>query len=297
MLAEIGLSGLLKQYSPTRHLASAIFPFSAQGKFMVMLTAYMDETGHSQDEKQRFNGMAGLLAPTWRWEELEPKWKQTLKDFKISCFHMKDFANRKREFEGWHELKRKKLYGKLLKHIEMAEPYPVGSILAMSDFLTLRPEQQAGFGDPYHVGFLSILAYLTHVGGVLLKDYAGEKIAAVFSDHVEFRHSALQGFELMRDRHSKVGEFVDSPVFRDMRVLVPLQAADVVAYELYKEFERQLFRQNAKPRYGYEMLCKMSSRLGFEGPMFAFHNRESLNTDNKQSAPDWGGPKIKRFRL
>jgi hypothetical protein len=268
---------------------------------MVMLTAYMDETGHSKDERQRFNGMAGLLAPTWAWEELEPKWKQTLKDFKIPFFHMKDFANRQREFEGWHELKRQKLYGKLLKHIEMASPFPLGSILAMSDFKSLRPEQQAGFGDPYHVGFLSILSHLTAVGRDLLKDFPEERIAAIFSDHVEFRHTALQGFEILLSRHTEVGHFIDSPVFRDMRQLVPLQAADIVAYELYKEFERQLFRPTVKPRYGYEMICKMSRRIGLDGPMFAFHNRASLDTDNldKQSAPDWGGPKVgsKTYRL
>jgi hypothetical protein len=261
---------------------------------MPMLTAYMDETGHSKDKRQKFNGMAGLLAPSWAWEELDLKWKQTLKDFKIQYFHMKDFANRKRDFEAWHELKRKKLYGKLLKHIEMAHAFPLGSILAMSDFYSLRPDQQAAFGDPYHIGFLSVLSQLSAVGGDLLKPFPGEKIATIFSDHVEFRHSALQGFEILARRHSSVSKIIESPVFRDMRVLVPLQAADIIAYELYKEFERQLFRRERLPRHGYQMICKMSKRLGLEGPMFAFHNRGSINTDNKLSIPDWGGPDFRR---
>jgi hypothetical protein len=64
---------------------------------MGTLTAYMDETGHSKDERQRFNGMAGLLAPTREWERLEIKWKKTLKEFKLPYFHMKDFAKRKQK--------------------------------------------------------------------------------------------------------------------------------------------------------------------------------------------------------
>jgi len=42
--------------------------------------------GHSQNEKQRFNGMAGIVAPLEHWEVFDRKWKRTLKDFKISHF-------------------------------------------------------------------------------------------------------------------------------------------------------------------------------------------------------------------
>ena len=58
-----------------------------------------------------------------------------------------------------------------------------------------------------------------------------------------------------------------------MRNLVPLQAADLVAYELYKEYERlRGFRADLKARYGLEQLVKISKRLGFADPMFVFQN-------------------------
>jgi hypothetical protein len=59
---------------------------------MLMLSAYMDETGHSADEKQRFNGMAGLMAPTKRLQRMERKGNTTLRRFNLPYFHMKDFA-------------------------------------------------------------------------------------------------------------------------------------------------------------------------------------------------------------
>jgi hypothetical protein len=74
---------------------------------MVKLIGYMDETGHSKDEKQRFVGMGGLVAPAQNWTEFERKWKQTLKDFRIPFFHMKDFANFRSFFESWSEQKRR----------------------------------------------------------------------------------------------------------------------------------------------------------------------------------------------
>ena len=76
-----------------------------------MLYGYMDETGHSSDESQNFNGMAGLLAQDAEWTRLEKKWKVTLKQFQIPFFHMKDFAHFRGHFEGWKEDKRQRLLG------------------------------------------------------------------------------------------------------------------------------------------------------------------------------------------
>lgn len=45
---------------------------------MLKLVGYMNETGHSKDERQRFVGMDGLVAPAENWEVFERKWKQTL---------------------------------------------------------------------------------------------------------------------------------------------------------------------------------------------------------------------------
>ena len=53
-----------------------------------MLTAYFDETGHSHDEKQKFNGMAGLLCKAEEWEKFEERWDRLLKKFKIPYIHM-----------------------------------------------------------------------------------------------------------------------------------------------------------------------------------------------------------------
>jgi hypothetical protein len=39
---------------------------------MLMLNAYLDETGHSRDEAQKFVGMAGLVAPVMNWEFFDP---------------------------------------------------------------------------------------------------------------------------------------------------------------------------------------------------------------------------------
>src|SRR6185295_4823221 len=61
-------------YSPVRHMATALFPSSCKDKYMLMLTAYMDETGHSQDARSKFNGMAGLITKAENWLIFEREW-------------------------------------------------------------------------------------------------------------------------------------------------------------------------------------------------------------------------------
>ena len=41
-----------------------------------MIYGYLDETGHSGDETQRFNGMAGFFAQKRDWERVENNGKQ-----------------------------------------------------------------------------------------------------------------------------------------------------------------------------------------------------------------------------
>jgi hypothetical protein len=76
-----------------------------------------------------------------------------------------------------------------------------------------------------------------------------------------------------------------------MRDLVPLQAADVVAYELKKEHERRLYEPEKQPRYGFQMLLKMTSRhKSLQIPMFYFLDKDLLGfnlriaTDAKKAA-------------
>jgi hypothetical protein len=67
------------------------------------------------------------------------------------------------------------------------------------------------------------------------------------------------------------------PRFRGMRNIAALQAADVVAYEVYKEHERLSgVRRSAKPRHGYLKLTEMSNRLGYEAPFCTFYAQSEL---------------------
>jgi hypothetical protein len=249
------------------------FPFSDKNKHMMMLSAYMDETGHSSDERQKFVGIAGLLAPAANWEIFEGKWKAALAQphFNIPHFHMTDFAARKRGYKGWSEEKRQKVFGKLMNVIESIYPLPFGSIVPLDDFRRMTKEHQTLLTDPYFICFQSaVAACTTFLEHRKLSDE--EKVALIFSDQIEFRHRALQLYEKIEEIEPDSLRTA-SPVFRDMRELVPLQAADIIAYEMYKEVERRLYRPTQKPRFGFERIERMTLRANFTRPLFRFFTK------------------------
>ena len=63
-----------------RHLAMAIHPWNSRVRLMLMLTSYMDETGHSDDPNFHFAGMAGFVAPMETWVQFGEVWQAVLDD-------------------------------------------------------------------------------------------------------------------------------------------------------------------------------------------------------------------------
>jgi Protein of unknown function (DUF3800) len=268
------------KYSPVRHLASAIFPFSDRHKYMLMLTGYFDETGHSKDPTQRIVGMGGLLAPASKWETFESKWKRALREFDIPYFHMKEFAHSTDVFEDWkgREIIRRKLFGKLIKAMESAYPIPVGATVP-KDIYAATYNQYPGFpkDEPYRHTLDLCVAGVIGLRGAMGSLDESEKVAVVFSQHQEFRNHVLRYYEKIT---KELDPFrIISPVsFADMRDLVPLQAADIVAYELKKEHERRLYEPQKAPRYGFQMLMKMTARhRTLTIPMFYFLDKDLLS--------------------
>jgi Protein of unknown function (DUF3800) len=238
-----------------------------------VLHGYFDETGHSSDVRQSFNGMAGFLAQSSQWDRLEHKWKATLKLFQIPFFHMKDFAHSTGHFKGWNEAKRQRLLRKLLTHLESINPVPIGVIFSMDDFRSLPSEKRQYLTEPY---LLSCSAMLSLTLGMLKRIGANKRTIIIFSDQVEFRQSPRDYYESACCRDRLMNQLIAPPDFRDMRDVVPLQAADLLAYELYKECRRRRAGVAKPARHGFERLTRMSNRIGWTQPGFKFVDRWDL---------------------
>jgi len=236
--------------------------------------AYMDETGHAGDDNQHFCGMAGFLATSDSWTVLDRKWKQTLNRFRVDYMHMKEYAHSKGVFTGWKgdESKRKAFYSELLSHLREIRAIPFGSIVSLDGYRKLSDEDKVLFTEPY----LRSLADCVGIPAARLEEMSPEiKYSVVFSEQAEFRHKASKVHELFRAMY-RIGERMKYPSFDNMMDLVPLQAADMIAYELHREFGRQVFSPEQKPRYGYPQFKRMAERTWPWLP-FYFHTENEIN--------------------
>lgn len=80
--------------------------------------------------------------------------------------------------------------------------------------------------------------------GVVLSEFlerhgnSTQQASVVFAEQAEFKHDALRFYDEICACEPILRKRTKPPSFADMRDLVPLQAADLIAYELYKEYER-----------------------------------------------------------
>src|ERR1700734_406321 len=91
-----------------------------QSQFLISLNlpqyvSFVDESGHSKDPAHTHLCLAGLLAPRSAWYRCNEKWKGVCSDFSLTRpFHMKDFAARRGDFDGWPEDHRRRLLAELM---------------------------------------------------------------------------------------------------------------------------------------------------------------------------------------
>lgn len=224
------------------------------------LTSFMDETGHADDPKLHFAGMAGFVAPIGVWKVFEQHWNDLLAKAGVSeSFHMKDFAHSQGQFRSWkgNEELRRIFFGRLLEIVRETNADPVGAIVSVTDFKTLTPSQQSSFGhDPYFIAFQKCTR---GAASSAVLEAADEKVDMVFAFQTEFGASAQKLWHAMKASNiHKISERMGGFATSTPAEQCALQAADLFAYELLKEFENRINRPQDRMRYGLRQIIKMS---------------------------------------
>jgi hypothetical protein len=234
------------------------------------LTSYMDEAGHFDDPTKHYVGMAGFVAPAPVWEDFGKLWKAILDDFKLTRpFHMKDFAQSKGNFEsGWKEDERKRrgLFAALITAIQHTKATPVAAIVSIQDFKGLTQCQRDSFVEPYHITFQMV----TRGAALEAMFIEPERVDMVYSYNHEYgtvppqeTYSVDQAGDAEKlwhamKEHTDFGKWMGSYASTTPGDALPLQAADIFAYELAKEFETLVEdKPGRKMRWGLQQILHM----------------------------------------
>jgi len=218
---------------------------------VLTLTAYLDESGtHAGSEAI---AMAGYMSTTQLWAGFEGEWAKALKAYGLDRFHMTDFAVGAGPYRTWGRQKSEYRFKKLVEIVNAHILASIGIVVPMKLYETVfSAKAKRVCGGPYG---LAASLIMIDAPKVLKKGSTDIQIAYVFEAGARGAGQVLKRFqENLKDPDNRKHFKLLSLRFEDKRRFLPLQAADILAYELYKHLPRTLGLDQRAPRVAHLML-------------------------------------------
>jgi hypothetical protein len=219
-----------------------------------MLTAYLDESGHSSDTD--FFSIGGIVATSEKWEVFQQKWEAALLEDGIDRFHMREFAHSVGNYKKWekNELERRRFLAKMFSIIEETDGRIFGAVVNLRAYRLLADYLKPAV-DPY----LMCFQHCIRAAGILTMFHEPVgKVAVICEEQGEFGGHASRCWLAMKDEKAEAYERMGSFIMEKKKNAAPLQAADFVAYEMRQYCSNLLIRPADGLRWGMKQLIKMS---------------------------------------
>lgn len=214
---------------------------------MSLLTFYGDESG--TNEGTRVATVAGYLGQVSEWRRFEREWSKVLKKYQVRLMHRSDLETWHGEFTaecGWDPARRTAFLTELQPIIKSCTKVAVGSAIIKEDFQEVMPEWlRRFFGGVYgwcaHECIVAVRVWCERpnrgrahpINWAFEQGAEGQgQVAAMLTEL-----SQIPGLKAA----FRIGEFS----FPD-KTVVPLQAADLLAYEIIKQVENQILDRGEK---------------------------------------------------
>jgi hypothetical protein len=244
--------------------------------WLAVIRIYIDESGtHDGSPVVAVGAYAGRLET---WPAFIEDWEKAKGP--INVFHSADCGAYQGEFKGWKEEDRNALVAKLLAVLPRHELFGIAMGINLRDVkeatgaqpdLSSTPELAAFFDAPYGMCLqwtLQNIIERTEAVGIR------KEPIAVFHEQNDFHAEAMAAFDFVKRRRvSHVGPMNIAFVEKDSHV--PLQAADVLAYEANKRL-----RDPTRPQR--RSIAALGDKISVEGfakpnmPAFVANLREFI---------------------
>jgi Protein of unknown function (DUF3800) len=220
-----------KFQSVTHIPISTILVSRGNHEAILVLKAFFDESGHSASSS--FVCMGGCIASLEAWSAFEKAWEHVLRKYGITCFHMNHFESNRREFKKWENepAKHKACLADLINIMNDHIDLYIGTSANVEDHKLSPPPKN----DPY---FNCLMTCIEHIASYVFDLPGDQRVEIVFADHPEFGARVRQLYPKVRAVSGMYGKLA-TDTYGFPRDILPLQAADIVAYETNKEWQRQ----------------------------------------------------------
>jgi len=215
--------------------------------------AYFDETGPKEDAP--VTGAAFYVANAEQWFEFEQGWSGVLgkPEFDVKIFHATDYANSWGEFKGWDNDKKLAL-AKCLFPILLPPNTWIGFGYGVvnqdwAEAIKGHDRLKSRMGKPYMLCVQRLMEILIQYFSPLPVDH---RVAVFFEDN-DYKSEITALWDNWLKKHDPQGRLI-SLNFAGKKDMVPLQAADFLAYESYKEIDRVRFARPRPKRKSLELV-------------------------------------------
>lgn len=202
-----------------------------------MLQAFLDDSTSNTGDEAFF--LAGYINTTEMWDEFSKVWNFVLKQHpSIDYLKMSEAESLRGQFRNWTREDRDAKILQLAQVIKLSKPHFVFCCVSRSEYSeTMAPVAPHNLKNPYFMVFWGIIdsvsRYCQHDGSVLPVDFIFDNQGSMGDDAVLFYN------ETKNSMKPKLRATLGStPVFRDEKLVLPLQAADMLAWHVRRNREK-----------------------------------------------------------
>jgi Protein of unknown function (DUF3800) len=201
-----------------------------------LLQMYVDDSASDAGEQRLF--LAGYINTAEKWQRFSVAWAEELRaDPAIAYLKMSEANSLSGQFSGWPVASKDQKVRGLCRVIRHFEPHSIHCSISRVDVKdVLAPAVPRGFANPYFHCFQGIIIPFATTFAPI---WRGVPVEFVFDEQGELGTEALFFYKLIRDGQPKKVRALLSkdPTFGDDKVILPLQAADVLAWHVRRHSE------------------------------------------------------------
>jgi hypothetical protein len=223
-----------------------------------MLKYFADDSGSHTTANGMFV-LYGYLMEEPRWEDFAERWDAQLKRrefFPIDYFRMANAHAGDGPFAGIDGVFRSRKVKDLAEVIRDCNPVPIGCKMSWESYQRIvKGKIDPRLDNPYAILFFQVLRNVTELQKMFVENLPDElkeqalrerqaeivykPVDFIFDDQGPVGIQCLQWFSELRSRLQEPHRTVlsNTPQFKDDRDLVPLQAADMLAWHIRRDYE------------------------------------------------------------
>jgi hypothetical protein len=219
-------------YWPAEQFARSVLGGSSRHGAIAVLVGYFDESGMAPRDKVAM--IAGAVADSAAWSALEKPWAKHLASFEKTWYHAVDAEHGEGDFSRTDRPFREAVTNLLSRELAAVpmQMFVSGAYRADWQFASDAVKKRCQ-DDPYYFAFELCLQQISRWS----QDYCdGEPVALVFAEHDQYQERARRLHEFYQRARGLGIAGIGGISFCNPRHLIPLQAADMICYEVHRRF-------------------------------------------------------------